>query len=435
MNIKLPFGLRDGVLIDISELTDDERGLKCNCICPHCKDKLIARMGEKKVHHFAHYNLECEYALESSLHIFAKQVLEKKKKIRLPKVIIDFENQVYGRIFEEFYSDMYIDFDQVYLEKRINDIIPDVILVKDNVELLVEIKVTHKVDEEKLDKIKKLNISTIEIDLFDIWNKESDDSYFNKNEVRNIIIHKIDSKEWLYNIKAEERKKELLRLKKLEEERRQERIRQLRLKEELNLEKKKKRIEQLLNIDYQKELREKWDKNIRKDERLLKILKELKLNINSLPNYLNKEIEGEIVFNCDRRLWQTLIFRVFIYKRLSKGKSPRISVQHIVSWVKKKPYPLPLNWELVYLNNMPEYSSHPDLSEVIFNFLEKLVSYGFLEVIDYGGHHYYTWYERIEENLKILPHEYQSDSFIEEDGYLINQDTGEVIGKLSELYK
>lgn len=41
---KLPFGLRSGKLVHISELNVEERGFKCNCNCPSCGDKLIARM-------------------------------------------------------------------------------------------------------------------------------------------------------------------------------------------------------------------------------------------------------------------------------------------------------------------------------------------------------------------------------------------------------
>lgn len=45
MSIKNPFALRDGIIISIDDLDESERGLACNCVCPHCGDKFQARMG------------------------------------------------------------------------------------------------------------------------------------------------------------------------------------------------------------------------------------------------------------------------------------------------------------------------------------------------------------------------------------------------------
>ena len=55
MDIKLPFGLQNGKLVDISFV---ESGLACNCVCPCCKQQLVAKKGNIKGHHFAHHNKE-----------------------------------------------------------------------------------------------------------------------------------------------------------------------------------------------------------------------------------------------------------------------------------------------------------------------------------------------------------------------------------------
>lgn len=49
-------------------------GNKCGCFCPACKEPLIAKnQGTKRKHHFAHQSgTECDYAVESMLHILAK---------------------------------------------------------------------------------------------------------------------------------------------------------------------------------------------------------------------------------------------------------------------------------------------------------------------------------------------------------------------------
>lgn len=52
----MPFGLRQNKLIDISELEEHERGLKCNCKCPEYGENLVERLGSKNIRHFAHYS-------------------------------------------------------------------------------------------------------------------------------------------------------------------------------------------------------------------------------------------------------------------------------------------------------------------------------------------------------------------------------------------
>lgn len=86
MNIKNPFGLRDGIIVHISDITKAEKGLRCQCVCPHCDSVLIARLGDKNVPHFAHVKEDCSFGLETALHFFTKQVLEETKYIRLPNV-------------------------------------------------------------------------------------------------------------------------------------------------------------------------------------------------------------------------------------------------------------------------------------------------------------------------------------------------------------
>ncbi len=51
-DIELPFGLRDDILVHISQV---QQGLACGCVCPQCKKPLVARSGSVLVHHFAHY--------------------------------------------------------------------------------------------------------------------------------------------------------------------------------------------------------------------------------------------------------------------------------------------------------------------------------------------------------------------------------------------
>ena len=58
-----------------------------------------------------------------------------------------------------------MEVDNVTLERKLGDIVPDVILDIDGQQLMVEIAVTHFIDEVKGEKIRELDVSTIEIDL------------------------------------------------------------------------------------------------------------------------------------------------------------------------------------------------------------------------------------------------------------------------------
>ncbi|MCT4604899.1 MAG: hypothetical protein N4A64_02175 [Marinisporobacter sp.] len=109
--IKLSFGLdkKDGKIYHISEVRN---GLDCNCICPHCKQDLIAcNNGTKQEYHFRHYIEECKYALETALHLFAKEVIDKHKKIRVPQFSV---NSYIERIEVLPEKDMY--FEKIELE-------------------------------------------------------------------------------------------------------------------------------------------------------------------------------------------------------------------------------------------------------------------------------------------------------------------------------
>ena len=59
VEIKNPFGLRNGKLVTVNDLREDERGLACNCVCPLCKDPFEARLGTVRIHHFAHSGTGC----------------------------------------------------------------------------------------------------------------------------------------------------------------------------------------------------------------------------------------------------------------------------------------------------------------------------------------------------------------------------------------
>lgn len=175
----------------LKHIDEVENGEKCGCVCPYCNTPLIAKHGNTNTHHFAHKNADCGQAYETAVHVFAKEIIEKHKKIAVNLDLYELENN------------KYLVFDKVELEKVVDDIKPDIIGYKNGEQFFIEICVTHAIDEEKLNKIKKLNITTIEINL---ENLNRDMFLIQKNTIEKDIIHASNNKEIIYSKLEYERK-------------------------------------------------------------------------------------------------------------------------------------------------------------------------------------------------------------------------------------
>lgn len=71
-----PFGLRDEEIVLIKDIEENQRGVKCNCVCPLCKEPFEARLGNIRTHHFAHIgNKGCS---EEKAYIMGMYILLRK---------------------------------------------------------------------------------------------------------------------------------------------------------------------------------------------------------------------------------------------------------------------------------------------------------------------------------------------------------------------
>jgi ssDNA-binding Zn-finger/Zn-ribbon topoisomerase 1 len=185
----LTVALKAGVVVNIDDV---QSGLKCGCICPACGETLVAKKGAKVRHHFSHYTgRNCEYGYETSLHLAAKEILSNAQKIVLPAVYVHFPESY--KVNELICAAQEISIEKVELEKRIGDIIPDVVVHAGGKQFLVEIFVTHAIDEDKLRKLRKLDVSTIEIDL----SKKRDITTV--EDLTQILLSDSPEKKWVYN--------------------------------------------------------------------------------------------------------------------------------------------------------------------------------------------------------------------------------------------
>lgn len=212
MNSKLSWGkqISDGKLVHVSKAI---RGIDCECVCPHCGTKLIAKKGQINCWHFAHeIETSCNFNNESALHLYAKELFQTKKELTIPQIRyfdgLEDININYCDIYKTNIADCYdiskcivnsktINIDDIELEKSISYknsfICPDILVTSGKAKLAIEILVSHEVNEEKRDKYRDLGLSVIEINLAE----------FNLNcdidPIENVLLKNSEKKYWIYN--------------------------------------------------------------------------------------------------------------------------------------------------------------------------------------------------------------------------------------------
>lgn len=165
--ISITFALRSTDLVHINDVAN---GLACGCICPSCGDRMIAKQGAITIHHFAHEGgSDCAGGLQMTLHLAAKAVLLKERRMTFPGLILtatahDAQGGAHTVSVEAF-PPRSVVFDEVTEEKRLGDIIPDLICKVGGRALPVEIAMTHSIDEIKRERIRALGVACVEIDL------------------------------------------------------------------------------------------------------------------------------------------------------------------------------------------------------------------------------------------------------------------------------
>ncbi|MBU2071699.1 MAG: hypothetical protein KKE72_05080 [Gammaproteobacteria bacterium] len=124
----------------------------------------MARWGPKKpTKHFAHQGSDeriCKSALETEIHIRAKELIEHELKLLLP---LNFK-------IEDGIKYRPINLDSVRLENMVHGRVPDLIVTSGGDEYLIEIAVTHFCDYEKISFYKQQKLSCIEIDMSSVRN-------------------------------------------------------------------------------------------------------------------------------------------------------------------------------------------------------------------------------------------------------------------------
>ncbi|MFI3189098.1 hypothetical protein BCS42_11695 [Crenothrix sp. D3] len=357
-NVKLPFGLIDDKLKHIDDVPN---GRACGCVCPKCKRPLEARnKGKIRASYFAHYNSEeCSGATETAVHRMAKQIIAESKVIKTPifnktpeKRDIQY-NSHYGKSVK--FDSQEIKTEQAILEEQRQGYKPDITLIYKNRPLLVEIKVTHKVDEDKQLKVKNNNEEMIEIDLSDIdseilldmakfenyviyeaprhWihNPHGEwlyqQSYNELNaRVDNINIALLQKEEELKN-KKEQQNKNLL---KIAEQKAQEKLK-LEIRKSQEREKYKDKLSELQTYlsyewQYQRELLQYSESGsfpiVAKIENAERIY--------DLPQLINMPVKNDWIFNVYRSVWQADIITTMIFNSVTGKELNANNVKKVI---------------------------------------------------------------------------------------------------------
>lgn len=183
---------KDGRIVSVDEVP---RGQACECTCPSCHSPLIARQGEQRVWHFAHATgTDCDGA-ESALHLAAKAVIERTKGIAAPAITIARHytapdgRQGVGKATQ---PELWLDFSSVQIELKLDRIIADAAGIIDTSLFLVEIGVTHFVDDNKLTLLTELGYPTIEVDL-----RHIDREVWDWQALEEAVLTSTEHKRWL----------------------------------------------------------------------------------------------------------------------------------------------------------------------------------------------------------------------------------------------
>ena len=173
---RVPFGLREGRAWAPAEVT---KGKACGCVCPGCHAPLAAKAqhSRRRRPHFAHLtDTGCHAGRETGIHFRAKQIIAERGELLIPAWIgdlLDMPNPPRARDDEgRFHEGEKVDYPavQTFLhdiqpERSFETYQPD-IWARDEVgELLIEIRVTHAVDDRKAGRVQAHGRRMIEIDL------------------------------------------------------------------------------------------------------------------------------------------------------------------------------------------------------------------------------------------------------------------------------
>jgi hypothetical protein len=219
---------------------------------------LIAKKGERRlqVWHFSHSkNSTCSGALESSLHLAVKELIDQHKKLLIPPCLVfktpsgkfnprmgigEYLHEGYKYTDNAAWHDDWLSkgsgkgispsqpqmilFDSVQVEQTEGNVRPDIVGIAKGKKLYIEVAVTHLIDKEKLERLRKRGTPTIELVVPFAHTEE-----VNWENLKHWLFSETIGKYWVLNFRVEKFADEDAARRKtiLENERAEERKREL----------------------------------------------------------------------------------------------------------------------------------------------------------------------------------------------------------------
>lgn len=381
---KLAYGLRveDGVerLVHISEIRQEETGLKCNCICPACRTRLQAKLPRTDpdfTPRFAHHGADtCLHAVETAVHLKAKEILASKKWMRLPSVY-----EGYQKFSSTLYGEREVEFEDVKIEYRLGRIIPDIVAYVIDPEsgqqkpLLIEIKVTHGIDDRKLESIRKDQLATVEVDLSKMR------VVFDEEVLLEEVLASTKRKTWVYNKHSEAGR---IKSERTPAERRALRLNQKKADRAKRSNWRKAKVQnviQFLDGLDEEALYRKWDREYQNDPRWKNAVVRMDIDENSVPYYINQRIPGEYIMGCDHRIWQAVLYDHYIHVKRGSTRYYFSFTLDDARMMMITEFEDSILEDFINLKGFKELKGVPDLTDVIYAYLIKMVECGFLRVL------------------------------------------------------
>ena len=194
---EIGYGLRDGALVHIADV---ESGLACQCVCAACGERLVARKGRKRRHHFAHHvHTGCDGGSETVLHRLAKEIF-----LSLPYMIVpsyDFQRVKhfrYGKSVshaERLAAGGTVPIESVRLEATYPGVRPDIEIESHGKRLFIEIEVSNRVNQLKRRRLRTIDVPTIAIVLME------EDAMLSREALTDLLRDDVFSKQWVYHPK------------------------------------------------------------------------------------------------------------------------------------------------------------------------------------------------------------------------------------------
>lgn len=144
-----------------------------------------------------------QFRRETLLHLEVKKILAESLVLNVPELTSDAKGIAEnGQVIERHWSrpSEIIDILEVKLEKQFGSLIPDVMAVTRSHHggiLMIEVTVTNHINDERLVKIQKKNIPTLEIDL------SFSGGLVSRNELKELVVHGLELKRWLHHPELE----------------------------------------------------------------------------------------------------------------------------------------------------------------------------------------------------------------------------------------